>query len=114
MKSTRLFSYLILSFVFFVIQSCGDDNDDPISIEGNWIVTKWSDGSKMVEPDQIVRRHISNGSARCNGETMKYYWDSNKLHMGSSSYTVKLIDSYTMEWQGGYGHYKRVQFTKDF
>lgn len=114
MKSTRLFSYLILSFVFFVIQSCGDDNDDPISIEGNWIVTKWSDGSKMVEPSQIVRWHISNGSARCNGETMKYYWDGNKLHMGSSSYAVKLIDSYTMEWQGGYGHYKRVQFTKDF
>ena len=93
--------------------SCSSD-DEPISIEGSWIVTKWSDGGKMVTPDKVVRWRFSNGKASCLGETKPYSLDGNKLKIGSQTYTVKFVDTYTMQWQGGYGHYKKVQLTKDF
>lgn len=112
----KILNVLFILLACTMFSSCGDDNDEPIStsIEGRWIVTKWSDGSKLVTPDRVVSWNFqSDGTAKCGGETMNYSLKGNKLNVGSTTYTIKFINSYTMEWTGGYGHYKHAQLTRN-
>lgn len=113
MKRLKYLLIFLLGFIALGFQSCNED-DEPISIEGRWIVTKWSNGSNLEVPDRVISWTFnSNGKAYCSGESMNYTLDGNKLKIGSTTYTIKFINDYTMEWSGGYGHYKRVQLTRD-
>lgn len=89
----KLLSILFSLFICLIpLCSCSSD-DEPASIEGSWIVTKWHNGSGMTEPDRVVRWRFANDKAYCGGETMSYTFDGKKLHVGSNTYNVKFIDT---------------------